>query len=1203
MLIIGERTLLSGTIYCRTILDLNRSNAINSYSAPYAAIPEGWRSPEALAQPLVYPPARDVWDLGRTACQMVYGTDVVRRFATPQQLFHTISAASPNDVALVLARFFEPRRPMPAELQGVIMSDGDAFIPSATPTVHTVQLASNTQRGKSQAGSFWQLRNMTAPTFQPLSRYISDFEEVEFLGKGAFGSVVKARNKLDGRFYAIKKVRISNSAVEEERTMREIMTLSRLDHPHIVRYVTCWIEETHAPPPPESATETLTTSQLLDSSAIQLSKGTSLDLDDFLSKESSMQGSFVRFGESDESDDEEVDDKQAQHQSNHDDDVSSGNDCDDNSSMSPTVQSTQMDNSPVPTRVLYIQMEYVENQTLGDAIEQGLSVEECWRIFRQMLEALAHIASLGIIHRDLKPSNVLVCRHGDIKIGDFGLATTNIQTVDSGLRESATSEHGDQSELTGGLGTFFYIAPEVLEKGRVTKYNHKVDMFSLGIIMFEMIASQRYYKTGMERYIQLKELRSPEIRFPGEWDAQKFTAQTTIIRQLLDHNPSKRPSPMQMLQSSLLPPKMQDEYVQELLRLTSDPASVHRHQLIRSLFARAKADDVRDFTFDTGSQSEDDDVLTGVVSQHLRSVFSKRGAVPVRPPLLLPLNEVSSEARAVRLLDASGNVVLLPSDLTIAFARVCARSGHLRMKRFDIADVYRENLLAGAQPRAVLAASYDIVSPEPDPVAEAEIIVIVDELLDIPGLAGESYEIQVGHGSILAEILSRFPERLHSTICAAAPALHHPYAGPRARQQLRRAGIEISQIDELISLTAPGDVEDVSRRLSNWSTGCASVELAVMQIGRIAELARVFGVRRPLVFAPLLAFSRDLYTSAPMFAVVHHAGKNRDVIAAGGRYDSLLRRFEFPNTEIHAHAAGIQISVGKIVAALARYQQVQVPRFLSRAEDERTFGPWTPRRCYCYISASVPGLLEVRMQLCTLLWSHGISADIQYENSVGESPEITASMCRAEGISFLIFARARSPILKVKEVTTRTEYEVSRDDIVQFLNERIAKQRRIDLSTGIMPSAGGNIATESSLSAPQPVARAAPTAPDVHLFLPERHDRRREKPRDGKIKPATRNLLTERASHEATRIGEQIASGQIQVFAVDLNPAVFARFAAAVTAPDDVFKSLLDVALTAEERDYVKNLRAEIRDNIDSDAPGGRVMLYAVREGRSIILG
>ena len=115
------------------------------------------------------------------------------------------------------------------------MSDGDAFIPSATPTVHTVQLASNTQRGKSQAGSFWQLRNMTAPTFQPLSRYISDFEEVEFLGKGAFGSVVKARNKLDGRFYAIKKVRISNSAVEEERTMREIMTLSRLDHPHIVR--------------------------------------------------------------------------------------------------------------------------------------------------------------------------------------------------------------------------------------------------------------------------------------------------------------------------------------------------------------------------------------------------------------------------------------------------------------------------------------------------------------------------------------------------------------------------------------------------------------------------------------------------------------------------------------------------------------------------------------------------------------------------------------------------------------------------------------------------------------------------------------------------------------------------------------------------------------------------------------------------------
>lgn len=214
-------------------------------------------------------------------------------------------------------------------------------------------------------------------------------------------------------------------------------------------------------------------------------------------------------------------------------------------------------------------------------------------------------------------------------------------------------------------------------------------------------------------------------------------------------------------------------------------------------------------------------------------------------------------------------------------------------------------------------------------------------------------------------------------------------------------------------------------------------------------------------------------------------------------------------------------------------------------------------------------------------------------------------MCRAEGISFLIFTRARSPILKVKEVTTRTEYEVSRDDIVHFIGERIARQRRIDLATGTTPHANSLIAPIEQ--APKPTSAPAsrvPSTPDVQVILPERYDRRRERPRDGKIKPSTRNLLAERAGHEAIHIAEKLLAGELQVFAVDLNPAVFARFTAAVTAPDDMFKSLLDVALTAEERDYVKNLRVQIRDAIEHGAAGGsRVMLYAVREGRSVIVG
>lgn len=63
---------------------------------------------------------------------------------------------------------------------------------------------------------------------------------------------------------------------------------------------------------------------------------------------------------------------------------------------------------PVKKKTLYIQMEFVEKQTLREAISQGMSEAECWRLFRQILDALDYLASIKIVHRDLKPSNILL---------------------------------------------------------------------------------------------------------------------------------------------------------------------------------------------------------------------------------------------------------------------------------------------------------------------------------------------------------------------------------------------------------------------------------------------------------------------------------------------------------------------------------------------------------------------------------------------------------------------------------------------------------------------------------------------------------------------------------------------------------------------------------------------------------------------------
>jgi translation initiation factor 2-alpha kinase 4 len=106
---------------------------------------------------------------------------------------------------------------------------------------------------------------------------------------------------------------------------------------------------------------------------------------------------------------------------------------------------------------------------------------------------------------------VFLDESGTIKIGDFGLATVKRDPLAiTGYVESITISNKSNAEMTSDIGTPVYAAPEILHaKGR---YNSKVDMYSLGILFFELNYKMN---TFMQRSIVLRDLRHVQIKFPS----------------------------------------------------------------------------------------------------------------------------------------------------------------------------------------------------------------------------------------------------------------------------------------------------------------------------------------------------------------------------------------------------------------------------------------------------------------------------------------------------------------------------------------------------------------------------------------------------------------------------------------------------------------------------------------------------------------
>ncbi len=152
--------------------------------------------------------------------------------------------------------------------------------------------------------------------------------------------------------------------------------------------------------------------------------------------------------------------------------------------------------------IYYIVMEYVEGMTLKQYIQKNdpIPIEKALDIMKQITAAISHAHHNGIIHRDIKPQNILIDHEGNVKITDFGIAialsSTNI------------------TQTNAVLGSVHYLSPEQARGGMANK---KSDIYSLGIVMFELFTGRLPFSGESAISIALKHLQS-ETPSPKRWN-------------------------------------------------------------------------------------------------------------------------------------------------------------------------------------------------------------------------------------------------------------------------------------------------------------------------------------------------------------------------------------------------------------------------------------------------------------------------------------------------------------------------------------------------------------------------------------------------------------------------------------------------------------------------------------------------------------
>ncbi|XP_022761656.1 eIF-2-alpha kinase GCN2 isoform X2 [Durio zibethinus] len=838
----------------------------------------------------------------------------------------------------------------------------------------------------SKVSEFWKpASDLGGPSSSlPSSRYLNDFEELQSLGHGGFGHVVLCKNKLDGRQYAVKKIRLKDKNLPvNDRILREVATLSRLQHQHVVRYYQAWMETGVASSSGDTAWGSGTTTSYTFSNGAGLT--------DVPGRENKLESAY-----------------------------------------------------------LYIQMEYCP-RTLHQVFESynHFDKELAWHLFRQIVEGLVHIHGQGIIHRDLTPNNIFFDARNDIKIGDFGLAKfLRFEQVDQdGCFPTDTA--GVSIDGTGQVGTYLYTAPEI-EQGW-PKIDEKVDMYSLGVVFFEL---WHPFGTAMERNIVLSDLKQ-KGELPTAWVAE-FPEQASLLRCLMSQSPSDRPSAPELLQNAF-PPRMEYELLDNILRTmqTSEDTSVY-DKVVNAIFDEEmlgmknhhqNAGRLRMVQHDTSSiQFADlDTELRDYVAEVSREVFKQHCARHLEIVSMRLLDDCPQFYRnTVKLLTHGGDMLELCHELRLPFVSWMVANQKFSFKRYEISSVYRR-AIGHSPPNRYLQGDFDIIGGA-SALTEGEVLKVIMDILT-RFFNSEFCDIHLNHGDLLEAIWSwagiNAEHRQKVAELLSMMASLRPQSSERKlkwvvirRQLLQELNLAEATVNRLqtAGLRFCGPADQALPRLRGALPADKPTRKALDELSDLFSYLRVWRIEKHVYIDALMPptenYHRDIFFQ--IYLKENHPGSPTEgaLLAVGGRYDYLLHQMW--DNEYKTNPPG---AVGTSLALETIIQHSPVDFKPIRNEA-------TTSILVC--SRGGGGLLIERMELVAELWEENIKAELVTvpDPSLREQYEYASEHEIKCLVIITDMGLSQTGFVKVRHLDLKKEKEVKREDLVRFLLNAMRTQFR-----------------------------------------------------------------------------------------------------------------------------------------------------------------